>query len=303
MDETPLAPVAYAPIGVVRSPHIRLEGMPLQSVAAQDVRGRIELLPRYERALRDLEGFSHIWVIAHLDRSEPYADPVVVPFLDDVGRGVLATRSPRHPNPIGISVVRLLSIDRPTLQVAGLDLLDGTPVLDVKPYVPYFDCTDADRTGWLEAKAQEVHAVRADARFGGIVLSATEEELIDSLTTLQPREPHGAVDPPRPSVADVMYADPKTLAHNASVGDVRELFRNSRVRVALLVHHGICTGVLARHDIPETCHDDDAAGWIARTPAAIHVDASLAEAHRAPAGNADGRLVVVDERDRLVGLL
>lgn len=127
------ASVAYDVIGVVRSPFTRPEAMPLQSVAAEDVHGTIELRPHHVPALKDLDGFSHLCVVSHLHRSEPTTDPTVVPFLDNVERGVFATRSPRHPNPIGLSVVRLLRIDGATLHVDGLDLLDGTPVLDLKP--------------------------------------------------------------------------------------------------------------------------------------------------------------------------
>jgi tRNA-Thr(GGU) m(6)t(6)A37 methyltransferase TsaA len=164
MTEDPPATVAYAPIGVVRSPFTTLEGMPLQSVAAVDVEGRIELAARFAPAVADLDGFSHLHVIAHLHRGAP-GGLTVMPFLDDAPRGVFATRSPRHPNPIGLSVVRLVAVEGTTLHVAGLDLVDGTPVLDIKPYVPEFDAVAAERTGWLHAAAARVHRVRADARF------------------------------------------------------------------------------------------------------------------------------------------
>jgi tRNA-Thr(GGU) m(6)t(6)A37 methyltransferase TsaA len=156
--------ISYRAIGTVRSPFTRLEGMPLQSVAAEDVLGTIEILPEFAAGLKDLDGFSHIHVLAHLDRGVP-GGLEVMPFLDDTPRGVFATRSPRHPNPIGISVVRLLAVEGATLEVVGLDLLDGTPVLDIKPYVPRFDAIDADRVGWFERAAERVHQVRADARF------------------------------------------------------------------------------------------------------------------------------------------
>jgi tRNA-Thr(GGU) m(6)t(6)A37 methyltransferase TsaA len=128
--------------------------MPLQSVAAADVTGTVELEPELEPGLRDLAGFSHVHVVSHLHASQP-GDLEVVPFLDDEPRGVFATRSPR-PNPIGLSVVRLHSIAGTTLHVSGLDLLDGTPVLDVKPYVPLFDSVEAERTGWLSSRASGV---------------------------------------------------------------------------------------------------------------------------------------------------
>jgi tRNA (adenine37-N6)-methyltransferase len=161
--EPPPPSVTYRPIGVVRSPFTTPEGMPLQAVAAADVQGRIVLRAELAPAVADLDGFSHVHVVAHLHRGAP-GRLTVVPFLDDTSRGVLATRSPRHPNPIGLSVVRLLAVHGATLEVAGLDLLDGTPVLDIKPYVPAFDAFDAERTGWLTAAAQRVHHVRADAR-------------------------------------------------------------------------------------------------------------------------------------------
>ena len=273
MADTERPSVTYEAIGVVRSPHERLEGMPLQSVAAKGVRGRIELEPGYEAALKDLDGFSHVWLVSHLHRSEPPAEPVVLPFLDDTERGLFATRSPRHPNPIGLSVVRLLSVEGATLHVDGLDLLDGTPVLDVKPYVPLFDSIEAESTGWLAGRAEAVYSVRSDGRFE------------------------------RPRVCDVMVPDPKTLPHDATVGDVRRLFSSSRIRLALLVRRGRCVGTIGRGDLPAASRDEDSAGRLARTPQTIGADASVADAHRELERTADGRLVVVDGRGRLVGLL
>lgn len=164
MAAAPLPPISYEPIGVVHSPFTTLQGMPLQSVAAADVEGEIELWEEFVPAVADLDGFSHLHVISHLHRGAP-GGLTVMPFLDSTPRGVLATRSPRHPNPIGLSVVRLLAVTGTTLHVAGLDLVDGTPVLDVKPYVPEFDAVAAERTGWLQAAAARVHQVRAEARF------------------------------------------------------------------------------------------------------------------------------------------
>jgi tRNA-Thr(GGU) m(6)t(6)A37 methyltransferase TsaA len=130
--------IRYHPVGVVRSPFTVLEGMPLQSVAAGEVRGQIVIGAQFAPGLRDLDGFSHLHVVTHLHRAAP-GGLEVVPFLDDTARGVFATRSPRHPNPIGLSVVRLLAVAGSTLEIAGVDLLDQTPVLDIKPYVPEFD--------------------------------------------------------------------------------------------------------------------------------------------------------------------
>jgi len=160
----PLEAVRYQPIGVVRSPFTRLEGMPLQAVAGPEIRGRIEIAPQFAPGLRDLDGFSHLHIVTHLHRGAP-GGLEVVPFLDDTVRGIFATRSPRHPNPIGLSVVRLLSVDGVVLEISGIDLLDGTPVLDIKPYVPEFDSVGAERTGWLRDAAERVHHVTADRRF------------------------------------------------------------------------------------------------------------------------------------------
>jgi tRNA-Thr(GGU) m(6)t(6)A37 methyltransferase TsaA len=140
--------------------------MPLQAVAVQDDEARIEIHPPLQAGLRDLDGFSHIIVVSHLHRSTA-GGLEVVPFLDDTPRGVFATRSPRHPNPIGLSIVRLLQVKGSTLHVSGLDLLDGTPILDIKPYVPTIDQAEADRIGWLEGRVAAFHTSRADDRFDG----------------------------------------------------------------------------------------------------------------------------------------
>ncbi len=160
----PFEAIRYGPVGVVRSPFTALEGMPLQSVAAREVRGEVVILPQFAPGLRDLDGFSHLHLVTHLHRGVP-GGLEVVPFLDHSVRGVFATRSPRHPNPIGLSVVRLLGVAESTLQIAGIDLLDGTPVFDIKPYVPDFDVVAAERTGWLEGIADRVHRIRSDGRF------------------------------------------------------------------------------------------------------------------------------------------
>jgi tRNA (adenine37-N6)-methyltransferase len=164
MDELP--EITYVPIGVVRSPYTTLDGMPLQTVAAAEVEATVELHPRVHGALRDLDGFSHVWLVVHLHRVDGWT-PEVTPFLDDARpRGVLATRSPRHPNPIGLSLVELLAVAPGALRIRGLDLLDGTPVLDVKPYVPLFDARADVRAGWFETAAERVRDVRSDDRYG-----------------------------------------------------------------------------------------------------------------------------------------
>jgi tRNA-Thr(GGU) m(6)t(6)A37 methyltransferase TsaA len=162
--DDPLQAITYPPVGIVRSPFTRLTGMPLQSVAAGEVLAQVEIRAELQAGLRDLDGFSHLHLITHLHRGAP-GGLEVVPFLDDTVRGIFATRSPRHPNPIGLSIVRLIAVSGSSLEISGVDLLDGTPVLDIKPYVPTFDCVTAERIGWLENAAQRVHQVKADRRF------------------------------------------------------------------------------------------------------------------------------------------
>ncbi len=153
------------PIGVVRTPYAELAGMPLQTVAARGVRARVELLPELALAARDLDGFSHAWLITDLHRSSGF-ELEVVPFLDDARRSVLATRSPRRPNPLGLSLVSIVGVDGATIEIEEVDLLDGTPVLDVKPYVPLFDAREATRIGWFAQAAERVFETRSDARYG-----------------------------------------------------------------------------------------------------------------------------------------
>lgn len=159
-----MEPIIYTPIGIVRSPFTSERGMPIQAVAAPEVAGRIELEPIYAPGLQDLDGFSHILVLCHLHRVQG-ASLTVTPFLDDQPHGVFATRSPKRPNSIGLSTVRLLRVEGHILHIAGVDLLDGTPVLDIKPYVPLFDDRADARIGWFAARIHNVHTTRADDRF------------------------------------------------------------------------------------------------------------------------------------------
>jgi tRNA-Thr(GGU) m(6)t(6)A37 methyltransferase TsaA len=157
-------PVTLTPIGVVRTPFAHHEGMPIQTVAAQGVSGHIELDPAYEDALADLDGFTHLHLITYLHRTGGVSLRVT-PYLDTERRGVFATRSPKRPNPIGLSIVRLVRIEGAIIHIEEVDLLDGTPLLDIKPYVPPFDDRADARYGWFEQRAHNVHRVRADARF------------------------------------------------------------------------------------------------------------------------------------------
>jgi tRNA-Thr(GGU) m(6)t(6)A37 methyltransferase TsaA len=154
--------IEYRPIGVVHSPFTEQTGTPIQPSRADGARGTVEIYPEYADGLRDLDGFSHIYLLCHLHRSEGF-ELEVVPYLDTVTRGLFATRSPRRPNPIGISVVDLVRIEAAVLTVENIDLLDGTPVLDIKPFVGEFDTRHGIRTGWLDRV--RVKLDRADDRF------------------------------------------------------------------------------------------------------------------------------------------
>jgi len=159
-----LESIEYAAIGVIRSPFKQRLGMPIQAAFAEWASGVVELDPRYVRGVKDLEGFSHLILLYHFHLSEGYKLQVK-PFLDEARHGVFATRAPRRPNAIGISVVRLERIEGARLHVSGLDVVDGTPLLDIKPYVPQFDDRGDVRIGWLEKGIHLANAGKADGRF------------------------------------------------------------------------------------------------------------------------------------------
>jgi len=152
------------PIGIIRSPHKETEGTPIQTTGANGVGGTVEILPECAEGLKDLEGFSHIILIYHFHLSKGYS-LTVKPFLDDTPRGVFATRAPKRPNAIGMSVVRLVKIEGATLYIEDVDIVDSTPLLDIKPYVPEFDAKEAERIGWLAGKAEKAAETDADERF------------------------------------------------------------------------------------------------------------------------------------------
>ena len=159
-------PVQFEPIGVVRSPFQAPAGMPIQPPAARGVQGRVVLRQELEAGLADIEGFSHLLLIYHLHRA-PAGQLAVVPFLDQATRGIFATRAPARPNPIGLSLVRLVRREAGILHVEDVDVLDGTPLLDIKPYVPAFDAASEVRIGWFEGRMDALSGARADGRFSG----------------------------------------------------------------------------------------------------------------------------------------
>jgi tRNA-Thr(GGU) m(6)t(6)A37 methyltransferase TsaA len=155
--------ITYKPVGTIHSPFKDPEGTPIQSSASQ-AQGTIEVFPEYVLGLKDLDGFSHIILLYHFHRSRK-PELVVKPFMDLESRGIFAIRAPSRPNSIGFSVVRLIKIEGNILHVEGIDILDGTPLLDIKPYVPKFDSVEAERIGWLEENVRKVETARDDGRF------------------------------------------------------------------------------------------------------------------------------------------
>ena len=156
--------IRYKPIGIIRSPFKEPRGMPIQPAGARDIEGTVEIASEYVEGLKDIEGFSHIILIYHFHLSAGYLLKVE-PYMDKESHGVFATRAPSRPNPIGISVVRLVKIDGNTLYIQDADIVDGTPLLDVKPYVPEFDTRKAEKIGWLEKNVNKLSEARDDGRF------------------------------------------------------------------------------------------------------------------------------------------
>jgi tRNA (adenine37-N6)-methyltransferase len=144
--------IVMNPIGVILSPFMVREGMPIQASHSL-ARGYVEVYPEFAEGLQDLEGFSHIFLLYVFHESSGYS-LLAKPFLDDQLRGLFATRYPYRPNPIGISVVRLITINNNILEIEGVDMLNGTPLLDIKPYVPDFDIRTGTCNGWYDSRLE-----------------------------------------------------------------------------------------------------------------------------------------------------
>jgi len=153
----------FSPIGIIHSPYAEPAGVPIQGVFANGSTGTVEVFPEFSEGLTDLDGFSHIILLYRFHRVQGYS-LMCRPFLDVHDHGVFATRTPRRPNPIGMSVVELLAIDGCTLTIGGIDIVDGAPLIDIKPYVPDFDVRSQVKTGWYE-KAGNKQQTTADSRF------------------------------------------------------------------------------------------------------------------------------------------
>lgn len=156
--------IIFRPIGIIRSPHDKTEGMPIQPAVARGIRGSVEVFSDYMDCLKDIEGFSHIILIYHFHLSTSY-QLEVIPFLDDNLNGVFATRAPKRPNQIGMSVVKLVSLADNIVQIENVDIVNGTPLLDIKPYASDFDATENISIGWLSKSKHKLSIEKSDERF------------------------------------------------------------------------------------------------------------------------------------------
>ena len=157
--------IHYNPIGIIHTPFKEIQGTPIQPLYAKNIKGTIELQSELVEGLIDLEGFSHVILLYHFHLSKQ-CSLNVVPFLDNTSRGVFATRAPARPNPIGLSIVKLVRIENNILHIENVDVVDGTPLLDIKPHIGEFEDQDLIRTGWLTDTIKNTKDIKADNRFG-----------------------------------------------------------------------------------------------------------------------------------------
>lgn len=156
--------IHFKAIGLIHSPFDDIEGMPIQPKGATGITGSVEIFPEFEEGLLDLGGFSHIILLYHLHKIRK-PQLVVTPFLDDREHGIFATRAPKRPNPIGLSVVKLIQVNGRVIDIENVDVLNQTPLIDLKPYIPEFDHHSTDRIGWYKKTIDEVKQKRSDDRF------------------------------------------------------------------------------------------------------------------------------------------
>ena len=156
--------IEFKPIGVIHTPFTETTGMPIQPPGADGKKGTVEIFSEFSDGLKDIEGFSHVILIFHFNRSEGFKLQVS-PFLEDEVHGVFAVRAPKRPNPIGISIVKLIKKENNILYIDNPDMLDGTPLLDIKPYIPDFDAYPDAIAGWQEKHKGKVRKQKSDNRF------------------------------------------------------------------------------------------------------------------------------------------
>lgn len=152
-----------SPIGIIHSPYKEQKGVPVQPVFSEEVTAEIEVYSEFQQGLKDLDGFSHIILLYYFHKSKGYS-LLCRPFLDNEERGLFSTRAPKRPNPIGLSVVELLKIEKNILTINSPDMIDNTPLLDIKPYVNAFDIKKKVKNGWYDT-AKNNHQIKADERF------------------------------------------------------------------------------------------------------------------------------------------
>lgn len=156
--------IVYQPIGIIHSDYKQKEGVPIQGALSKNSRGRVEVFPEYKDGLKDLEGFSHIILVYHFHLAKEYY-LLSKPFLENEEHGIFAIRAPKRPNPIGISVVKLEKIVDNALYISEVDIIDGTPLLDIKPYVSRFDVRTNTRDGWLTKRLKHTKEHKSDDRY------------------------------------------------------------------------------------------------------------------------------------------
>ncbi|MDA3813887.1 MAG: tRNA (N6-threonylcarbamoyladenosine(37)-N6)-methyltransferase TrmO [Candidatus Cloacimonetes bacterium] len=156
--------IIVKPIGIIHSPFKEREGMPIQPIGAKGIKGKIEIFSEFQDGLKDLNGFSNIILIFNFHLSENFK-MLVKPFMENTIRGVFATRAPCRPNQIGMSIVKLERVEDNVLHISNVDIVDGTPILDIKPYVKRIDCVESEKIGWLEKKVDKFDSKISDNRF------------------------------------------------------------------------------------------------------------------------------------------
>ena len=153
----------FAPIGIIHSPYKKPEGVPIQPVFTDEITAEIEIYPEFQQGLQDLDGFSHIILLYFFHKSQDYR-LLCRPFLDNKERGLFSTRAPKRPNSIGLSIVELLKIEKNRITIGSPDMIDGTPLLDIKPYIDVFDVKKKVKNGWYDTAANRAQTT-ADDRF------------------------------------------------------------------------------------------------------------------------------------------
>ena len=156
--------IIYKPIGIIYSPFKSIEGVPIQPAGANGIKGKVKVYKKYLNGLMNLEGFSHIILLYHFHLSRGYSLKVI-PFLKNQEQGVFATRAPKRPNQIGISVVKINKIEGNIINISNIDIINGTPLIDIKPYASFFDNVKNEKNGWLSQNINNVNKIKSDKRF------------------------------------------------------------------------------------------------------------------------------------------